>query len=64
MFKKTTRLPKKTLDELMAYKAIITGKEALLKLKELEVQKKQFEESIEFEQRSRLSKLKTLSESK
>lgn len=58
MFKKTTRLPKKTLDELMADKAVITGKEALLKLKELEVQRKQFEEAIEFEQRSRLSKLK------
>ena len=58
MFKKTTKLPKKTLDELMADKAVITGKEALQKLKELEVQKKQFEESIEFEQRNRRIKSK------
>lgn len=58
MFKKIIKPPKKTVDELMADKAIITGKEALQKIKELETLKKQFEESIEFEQRNRLSKLK------
>lgn len=58
MFKKTIKPPKKTLDELMADKAVITGKEILQKQKELEIQKKQFEESIEFEQRSRNAKLK------
>lgn len=54
MFKKIIKPPKKTLDELMADKAVITGKEVLQKQKELEIQKKQFEESIEFEQRNRI----------
>ena len=37
----------------MADKAVITGKEVLQKQKELEIQKKQFQESIEFEERNR-----------
>ena len=56
MFKKTSKPPKKTLNDLMADKAVITGKEVLQKQKELEIQKKQFEESIEFERRNRRSK--------
>jgi hypothetical protein len=40
----------------MADKAVITGKEVLEKQKELEIQKKQFEDSIEFEQRNRRNK--------
>lgn len=54
MFKKTIKPPKKTLNDLIADKAVITGKEVLQKQKELEIQKKQFEESIEFEQRNRI----------
>ena len=56
MFKKTIKPPKKTLNDLMADKAVITGKEVLQKQKELEIQKKQFEDSIEFEQRNRRNK--------
>lgn len=56
MFKKTIKPPKKTLEELMADKAVITGKDVLKKQKELEIQKKQFEDSIEFEQRNRRNK--------
>ena len=42
----------------MADKAVVTGKEVLQKQKELEIQKRQFEESIEFEQRNRRIKSK------
>jgi len=56
MFKKTIKPPKRTLNDLMADKAVITGKEVLAKQKQLEIQKKQFEESIEFEQRNRRNK--------
>lgn len=52
-FKKTIKPPKQTLNDLMTSKEVITGREALQKLKDLEIQKKQFEESIEFEQRNR-----------
>jgi len=47
---------KKTLDELLSSKEIITGKEVIQKLKELEIQKKQFEESVEMELRNRRNK--------
>ena len=56
MLKKAIKTPKKTLSDLIADKAIVTGKEVLQKIKELEIQKKQFEESIEFEQRNRRNK--------
>ena len=44
---------KKTLDELLSSKEIITGKEVIHNLKELEKQKKEFEESVENELRNR-----------
>lgn len=53
MFKKTIKPPKKTLDDLMKDRSIITGKDVINNLQELEKQKKQFEESIEFEERNR-----------
>lgn len=53
IFKKTIKPPKKTLDELMTSKEVITGKEVLQKQKELEIQRKQFKESIEFELRNK-----------
>jgi len=53
MLKKTIKATKKTLNDLMADKAIVMGKEVLARQKEQEIQKKQFEESIEFEQRNR-----------
>ena len=37
---------KKTLDDLLSSKEVITGKEVIHNLKELEKQKKQFEESV------------------
>ena len=53
MLKKTIKAPKKTLNDLIVDKAIVTGKEVLQKINELEIQKRHFEESIEFEQRNR-----------
>ena len=47
---------KKTLDELLSSKEIITGKEVIQKLKELEIQKKGFENSVEDELRNRREK--------
>lgn len=57
MLKKTIKPTKKTLNDLMKDKLIITGNEALQKIKELEIQKRQFDDSIEFEQRNRRSKI-------
>jgi len=48
---------KKTLDDLIKNKSIITGKEVIHNLKELEKQKKQFQESMEFEMRNRKVKI-------
>ena len=53
MFTKTTNPPKKTLDDLLSSKEVITGKEVIHNLKELEKQKKQFEDSVEDELRNR-----------
>jgi len=53
MFKKIIKPPKKTLDDLLKDKSVVTGKEVIQNIKELEIQKKQFEESIEFEERNR-----------
>ena len=47
---------KKTLNDLMSTKEIITGKEVIHNLKELEIQKQQFEESVEDELRNRRGK--------
>lgn len=43
---------KKTLDDLMEDKSVITGKEAIHNLKEQEKRKKEFENSIEDELRN------------
>ena len=47
---------KKSLDELLASKEVITGKEVIHNLKELEKRKKQFEDSVEDELMNRRSK--------
>ena len=47
---------KKSLDDLMRDKSVITGKEVIHNLKELEKQKKQFEDSVEDELRNRRGK--------
>jgi len=46
MFTKTTKPHKKTLDDLLSSKDVITGKEVIHNLKELEKQKKEFEEPM------------------
>ena len=53
MFKKIAKPPKRTLDDLMRDKSVVMGAEIVRKNQEIEIQKKQFEESIEFEQRNR-----------
>ena len=56
MFRKTTKPPKKTLDDLLLSKEVITGKEVIHNLKEQEKRQKEFEESVEDELRHRRSK--------
>jgi len=53
MFKKTVKPPKKTLKDLMTDKTIIKGSDVIKRNEELKIIRKQFEESIEFEQRNR-----------
>jgi hypothetical protein len=45
--------PKKTLDDLLSSKEVITGKEVIHNLKELEKRQKEFENSIQEELRNR-----------
>lgn len=53
MFHKTVKPPKKTLDELLSSKQVITGKEVIHKIKEQEKRQKEFENSVEDELRNR-----------
>jgi len=48
--------PKKTLDDFLSSKEVITGKEVIHNIKELEKRQKEFEESIEDELRNRRAK--------
>ena len=45
--------PKKTLDDLLNNKSIITGEEAIARIKEQEKRRKEFEEAAEVELRNR-----------
>lgn len=45
--------PKKTLDDLLSSKEVITGKEVIHNIKEQEKRQKEFEESVVFEERNR-----------
>ena len=56
MFTKTTKPPKKTLDDLLSSKEVVTGKEVIHNLKELEKRHKEFENSVEDELRNRRRK--------
>lgn len=49
MFKKIIKPPKKTLDDLLSSKEIITGKEVIHNLKELEKRQKELENLVEGE---------------
>lgn len=48
--------PKKSLSDLLQDKTVITGKEVVQRLKEKEMQQKEFEESVEVELRNRRGK--------
>ena len=56
MLKLTSISPKKTLDDLLSSKDIITGREVIHNLKEQEKRQKEFENSMEDELRNRREK--------
>jgi hypothetical protein len=47
----TAKPPKKTLDDLLANKSAITGKEIIQKIKEQEKNQREFDEAVEVEKR-------------
>ncbi len=49
---KKTKIPKKTLTELLSDKSVITGREVVQRIKDKEKLLKQFEEAVEFEIRN------------
>ncbi len=49
---KKTKMPKKTLSELLIDKSVITGREVVQRIKDKERLSKQFEEAVEFEVRN------------
>lgn len=49
---KKTKMPKKTLTELLSDKSVITGREVVQRIKDKEILRKQFEEAVEFEMRN------------
>ena len=53
MFQIKSKPTKKSLEDLMKDKSVITGKEVIHKLKEQEKRQKEFEESVEDELRHR-----------
>ena len=53
MFTKTSKTTKKTLDDLLLSKDIITGKEVIYNIKVQEKRQKEFDESVEDELRNR-----------
>jgi hypothetical protein len=53
MFDKSIKPTKKTLDDFLSSKDVITGKEVIHKIKELEKRQKEFENSVEDELRNR-----------
>ena len=53
MFVSKIKSPKKTLDDLLSSKDVITGKEVIHNLKEQEKRQKEFENSVEDELRNR-----------
>jgi hypothetical protein len=56
VFTKSIKPPKKTLDDLLSSKDVITGKEVIHKIKEQEKRQKEFENSVEDELRNRRGK--------
>lgn len=56
MLTKLTTRPKKTIQELLSSKELLTGKEVVSNLKELKKRQKEFEISVEEELRNRRNK--------
>lgn len=49
---KKVRSPKRTLDNLLQDKSVMTGREVVQRIKDKEKLRKQFEEAVEFERRN------------
>ena len=49
---KKIRPPKKTLSELLNDKSVLTGREVVQRIKDKEIQRKEFEEAVDFEVRN------------
>jgi len=49
---KKIRPPKKTLTELLIDKSVLTGRKVVQRINDKEIQRKQFEEAVEFEVRN------------
>jgi hypothetical protein len=56
MFTKTSKTTKKTLDDLLSSKEVVTGQEVIHRIKEKEKRQKEFDNSVEDELRNRRSK--------
>ena len=52
MLQKKIRPPKRTLDDLLNDKSVMTGREVVQRIKDKEKLRKQFEEAVEFERRN------------
>ena len=52
VLQKKIRPPKRTLNDLLKDKSVITGREVVQRIKDKEKLRKQFEEAVEFEVRS------------
>ena len=52
--KDSLKKPKPTLESLLKDRSVVTGKEVIKRAEELDGQKREFDESVEFEKRSRL----------
>jgi len=52
MMQKKIKIPKKSLTELLNDKSVLTGREVVQRIKDKEIQHKQFEEAVEFEVRN------------
>jgi hypothetical protein len=53
MFTKPIKSPKKTLEDLLISKEVISGKEVIQRIKEQDKKQKEFDESVEIEVRYR-----------
>ena len=52
MLHKKINPPKKSLTELLNDKSVLTGREVVQRIKDKEIQRKEFEEAVDFEVRN------------